>query len=126
MVTRGRRMLLQILYGTLLTALALSTPLVAAHDTDHPVIEAVIDLDSGAELWTAKNHAAPAALKPGQKIRLMGHGFGPGPITVARPGLGPPAGGVSPGGGTTSVTSAAPEVTNKELSKVLFGNVRAF
>jgi mono/diheme cytochrome c family protein len=96
-----------------------------ADAADRPVVEEVIDHDSGAVLWTAVNPAAPVTLKPGQEILLKGRGFGPGPITAARPGLGPPAGAEPPGGGTTSVAGAAPQGASKELSKVLFGNVRA-
>src|SRR5215472_3917615 len=116
----------RILLWTLITALALSTPLAAAHATDHAVIEAVIDHDSGTVLWSSANPAVAASLKPGQEILLIGHNFGPGPITAARPGLTPPAGGAPPGDGTSSVVNSPPETTDKELSKVLFGNVRAF
>jgi hypothetical protein len=118
-------MLLRILPSTLITVFALSTPIAAAHAADHPAIETVVDHDSGTVLWSNANPAAAVSLKPGQEILLIGHNFGPGPITAARPGLRPPAGGVPPGDGTLSVVSSPPEATNKELSKVLFGNVRA-
>ena len=90
------------------------------------MVEAVVDHDSGAVLWSSANPTAVATLKPGQEILIKGRDLGPGPITAARPGLGPPAGGVPPGDGTSSVTSSPPAAADKELSKVLFGNVRAF
>ncbi|MBV8133433.1 MAG: hypothetical protein JO282_13115 [Alphaproteobacteria bacterium] len=120
-------MVARIFRGTLITALALWTSFLSnAHANDRPIIDSVIDRDSGVVLWSSANPTAAAALKPGQEILLKGHNFGPGPITAARPGLGPPAGGVPPGDGTSSVVSSPPEAANKELSKVLFGNVRAF
>jgi hypothetical protein len=97
-----------------------------ANAADRPVVEAVIDHDSGAVLWSIANPTAAAMLKPGQEILLKGHNLGPGPITAARPGLEPPAGGVPPAAGTSLATRSPPEAANKELSKVLFGNVRAF
>jgi hypothetical protein len=97
-----------------------------ANAEGRPAIEAVVDHDSGATLWSNANPTAAAALKPGQEILLRGHNLGPGPITAAQPGLAPPAGGMPPGDGTSSVASSQPEASSKELSKVLFGNVRAF
>jgi len=116
----------RILCTTLIIALTSSGVFGGAHAADRPVIETVIDHDSGVVLWSSANPIATAALKPGQEIPLKGHNFGPGPITAARPGLGPPAGGVPPGDGTSSVATSPPEAADKELSKVLFGNVRAF
>ena len=116
----------RVLCGTLITVLALSTVFGSANAADRPLINAVVDRDSGAVLWSSGNPAAPVALQPGQEILLKGHNFGPGPITAARPGLGPPAGGVPPGDATSSVESSPPEAADEELSKVLFGNVRAF
>ena len=116
----------RILCGTLIIVLGLSTLLGGANAADRPVVEAVVDHDSGAVLWSSANPTAAMALKPGQEILLRGRNFGPGPITAARPGLGSPAGGVPPGDGTSSVTSSPPKAASKELSKVLFGNVRAF
>ena len=56
---------------------------------------------------------------------LRGHDFGPGPITAARPGSDPPAGGAAPADGTKSIVPSTAEPTGRELSKILFGNVRA-
>jgi hypothetical protein len=114
----------RIVSSTLITVLALVVLAADAKAADRPMVEAVVDRDSGAVLWSSANPSAAAGLKPGQEILLKGHNFGPGPITAAQPGLGPPAGGVPPGDGTSSVMSSPPE--GKELSKVLFGNVRAF
>jgi len=120
------RMGARILCTTLIIALTSLGVFGGAHAADRPVIETVIDHDSGVVLWSGADATATAALKPGQEILLKGHNFGPGPITAARPGLGPPAGGVPPGDGTSSVATSPPEAADKELSKVLFGNVRAF
>jgi hypothetical protein len=109
-----------------ITAFALLTLLGEANAEGRPVIATVIDRDSGAILWSNANSTTAAALKPGQAILLKGHNFGAGPITAARPGLAPPAGGVPLGDGTSSVATSPPEAAGKELSKVLFGNVRAF
>jgi hypothetical protein len=116
----------RVVCGTLITVLALAVLVADARAADRPMVEAVVDHDSGAVLWSSANPTAPAALKPGQEILLKGRNLGPGPITAARPGLGPPAGGVPPGDGTSSVTSSPTEAADRELSKVLFGNVRAF
>src|SRR5215472_5266453 len=113
-------------YGSLITTFALMTLFGQANAEGPPVIEAVVDHDSGAVLWSNTNPTAAAALKPGQEILLKGHNFGSGPITAAQPGLAPPAGGVPPGNGTSSVASSPAETAGRELSKVLFGNVRAF
>jgi mono/diheme cytochrome c family protein len=115
----------RILYRALITAFALLTLFGQANASDPPVIEQVLDHDSGATLWSNLNPGA-MVLKPGQEILLEGHNFGSGPITAARPGLGPPAGGVPTANGTSSIASSPAEAVGKELSKVLFGNVRAF
>src|SRR6516162_10389604 len=117
---------LQALGSALCMAFALAGVLKTADAADRPQIDAIVDRDSGAVLWSTVNPTTAAMLKPGQEIVLKGHNLGPGPITAARPGLAPPAGGVPPGDGTSSVASSPPESANKELSKVLFGNVRAF
>jgi hypothetical protein len=116
----------RISYGALLAALALATTCSTAHAADLPQIEAIRDRDSGTVLWSIAHPTAAPTLKPGQEILLEGHDFGPGPITAARPGLGPPAGGLPPGNGTSSAARSPPETGAKELSKVLFGTVRAF
>src|SRR5271169_512886 len=120
------RMCARTLCGALIAAVALSIVCTAANAADPPRIEAVRDPTSGAVLWSTAHPETAGTLKPGQEIILEGSNFGPGPITVARPGLGPPAGGVPPGDGTSSVAKSPPEAAAKELSKVLFGNVRAF
>src|SRR6516162_1600931 len=117
---------LQALGSALCMAFALAGVLKTADAADRPQIDVIVDHDSGAVLWSTVNPTTAAMLKPGQEIVLKGHNLGPGPITAARPGLAPPAGGVPPGDGTSSVASSPPEPTGKELSKVLFGNVRAF
>jgi hypothetical protein len=113
----------------LLQALALLVlaPWLALHAraADPPVIETVLDAASGAVLWQRSNPTATPLLKPGQAIILRGRGFGLGPVTAASPGLAPPAGGIPPGDGTTSVLPSAAESAGRELSKILFGNVRA-
>src|SRR6185312_1619787 len=109
---------------TLLISALILLPAVA-RAADEPVIEAIIDRDSGATLWSSANPAAHPLLKPGQSILLKGHNFGAGPMTAARPGLDPPAGGSAPAGGGHSVRTSPPEAPGKELSKVLFGSVRA-
>jgi hypothetical protein len=96
-----------------------------ARAADAPVIEAVLDAATGVTLWQRSSPSASANLRPGQAIIVRGHDFGPGPVTAATPGLGPPAGGVPPGDGTTSVLPSASEPADRELSKLLFGNVRA-
>lgn len=98
----------------------------AARAADAPVIEGIVDRESGATIWSAANPDARPLLRPGQAILLKGRNFGPGPLTMARPGLGPPAGGVAPANGQRSVQASPAEPPGKELSKVLFGNVRAF
>ena len=114
------------LWCMLITALVLSALLRGAGAADRPLVDAVVDRDSGVVLWSITNPTAVATLKPGQEILLKGRNLGSGPITAAGPGLGPPTGGLPPGDGTSSVTSSPPEAANKELSKVLFGKVRAF
>ena len=109
---------------TLLMAALLLSPR-AAGAAGTPVIEAIVDRDSGALLWSTANPAAHPLLKPGQSILLKGRNFGAGPLTAARPGLDPPAGGSAPADGEHSVRKSPPEAQGKELSKVLFGNVRA-
>src|SRR5690349_11075192 len=96
-----------------------------AKAADTPVIESVADAASGTVLWQRSNSDAAPTLKPGQAIILHGHGFGTGPITAARPGLDPPAGGTPPVGGAVSVVPSVAEPADLELSKILFGNVRA-
>jgi hypothetical protein len=96
-----------------------------AKAADAPVIESVVDAASGTVLWQRSDNAAAPTLKPGQIISLRGHDFGPGPITAARPGSDPPAGGAAPADGTKSIVPSTAEPTGRELSKVLFGNVRA-
>jgi|HubBroStandDraft_6_1064221.scaffolds.fasta_scaffold49455_1 hypothetical protein len=97
----------------------------AAKAADAPIIESIVDRDSGSILWSTTNPDAQPLLKPGQAILIKGRNFGPGPLTAARPGLDPPAGGAAPAGGGHSVRASPPEAQGKELSKVLFGNVRA-
>src|SRR6185437_11272687 len=46
-------------------------------------------------------------------------------LTAARPGLDTPAGGTAPAGAGHSVRASPPEGQDKELSKVLFGSIRA-
>jgi hypothetical protein len=113
-------------YGMLITAFALMILLGEANAEGRPVIETVVDRDSGAILWSNANPTAAVTLRPGQEILIKGGNLGPGPVTAARPGLAPPAGGKPPGDGTFSIASSPPEASGKELSKVLFGNVRAF
>jgi hypothetical protein len=113
--------------GGMLALLAtLATASIGARAADAPVIDSIVDRDSGTVLWSKAQPTIPPVLKPGQAVLLKGRNFGPGPLTVARPGLGPPAGGVAPVGGANSVEASPPEAAGKELSKVLFGTVRAF
>ena len=107
----------------LVSAEALLPPVAKAQVA--PVIESIVDRDSGAVLWSSTTPTAHPSLKPGQSILLKGRDFGAGPLTAARPGLDPPAGGVAPAGGGKSVRPSPAEAQGKELSKVLFGNVRA-
>ena len=86
----------RVVCGTLTAVLALAVLVADARAADRPMVEAVVDHDSGAVLWSNANPTAAAALRPGQEILLKGRNLGPGPITAARPGLGPPAGGVPP------------------------------
>jgi hypothetical protein len=109
----------------LAAALSLSTLFREANADDRPVVETVVDHDSGVLLWSSANPNIAAALKPGQEILLKGHNLGSGPITAAQPGIAPPAGGMAPGDRTSSVAKSPPEAAGKELSKILFGNVRA-
>jgi hypothetical protein len=111
--------------GTLLVLMALALGPIAAKAADAPVIESIVDRDSGSILWSTADPNAHPLLKPGQAIFLKGRNFGPGPLTTARPGLDPPAGGVAPAGGGHSPRKSPREAEGKELSKVLFGNVRA-
>jgi hypothetical protein len=90
-----------------------------------PVIDRMVDRATGAVLWSSADPAAAPLLHPGQAILLIGHDFGPGPLTAAVPGLQPPAGGEPPASGPRSVVASPPEAPGKELSKVLFGTVRA-
>ena len=91
---RAEPMGARVVCGTLTAVLALAVLVADARAADRPMVEAVVGHDSGAVLWS--NPTAAAALKPGQEIMLKGRNLGPGPITAARPGLGPPAGGVPP------------------------------
>ena len=111
--------------GAWLLALASSMASLPGAAADAPVIDSIVDRDSGKALWSAAQPDAHPLLEPGQAILLKGHNFGPGPLTAARPGIDPPAGGVAPAGGSRSVRASPPEAPGKELSKVLFGNVRA-
>src|SRR6185295_3648675 len=108
----------------LLIASACALGRAPAGAADSPVIESIVDRDSGTVLWSMASPSAGLQLKPGQAILLKGRNFGPGPLTAARPGLGPPAGGVPPAAGR-SIAASSPEPAGKELSKVLFGTVRA-
>jgi hypothetical protein len=96
-----------------------------AHAGGPPVIERIVDRASGAVLWSSADPSAQPEIRPGQAILVIGHDFGPGPLTVARPGLEPPAGGMPPADGQRSVVASPPEGPGRELSKVLFGTVRA-
>jgi len=110
--------------GTLLVVALVLVP-IAAIAADAPVIESIVDRDSGTTLWSRANPDTRPLLKPGQAVLLRGRNFGPGPLTAARPGLDPPAGGTAPANGGRSARASAPEARGKELSKVLFGTVRA-
>jgi hypothetical protein len=116
--------IVRLLGLALLVSVQVLLPPVAKADVA-PVIESIVDRDSGAILWSAGNPTAHALLKPGQAILLKGRNFGAGPMTAARPGLDPPAGGVAPAGGGKSARPSPGEAQGKELSKVLFGDVRA-
>jgi mono/diheme cytochrome c family protein len=109
---------------TLLVAVLALAPMLAKA-ADAPVIESIVDRNSGTVLWSTASPDACPSLKPGQAILLKGRNFGSGPLAMARPGLGPPAGGVAPAGGGNSVRVSPPDTPGKDLSKVLFGNVRA-
>src|SRR6185295_19193971 len=109
----------------LLIASACALGRAPAGAADSPVIESIVDRDSGTVLWSMASPSAGLLLKPGEAILLKGRNFGPGPLTAARPGLGPPAGGVPPNGGGPSKAASPPEAAGKDLSKVLFGTVRA-
>ena len=112
--------------GILLASVVLSLAVLSdARTADAPVIDAVIDAASGAVLWRSSEPATSPTLKPGQALILRGHGFGPGPVTAASRGLGPPAGGLPPADGSRSVIPSGPELSDRELSKIQFGNVRA-
>src|ERR1700738_3245747 len=84
--------------GALLAAVAIALLPTVATAADAPVIESVVDRESGTVLWSMANPTAQPLLKPGQAILLKGRNFGQGALTTARPGVGPPAGGGSPGG----------------------------
>ncbi len=109
---------------TLATMVPVLAPIMA-NAAETPVIESVVDRVSGATLWSAATPNAHPLLKPGQAILLKGRNFGPGLLTAARPGLDPPAGGSAPAGAARSIRTSPPQTQGKELSKVLFGNVRA-
>jgi len=110
--------------AALLAMLVLGPMMASAADA--PVIESIVDRDSGTTLWSTTIPDARPSLKPGQAVLLKGRNFGSGPLTAARPGLDPPAGGIAPATRGRSVRPSPPEAPGKELSKVLFGNVRAF
>jgi hypothetical protein len=110
--------------GEMLLMVALALVPLAASAADAPVIESIVDRDSGTTLWSIASPDRQPLLKPGRAILLKGRNFGPGPLAAARPGLDPPAGGTAPAG-SHSVRPSPPEAQGKELSKVLFGNVRA-
>jgi hypothetical protein len=111
--------------GKALLTLMLVFASTAARAADAPIIDSVVDRDSGSILWSAENSDARPSLKSGQAILIKGRNFGSGPLTTARPGLDPPAGGAAPADGGHSVRASPPEAQGKELSKVLFGDVRA-
>src|SRR6478735_5451717 len=111
-------------FAGLVISLSFLSATLDAQAAEAPVIESVVDAGSGAVLWQRSDSAAVPTLKPGQIIGLRGHGFGPGPITAARPGLEPPAGGTPQAGGATSIVPSDVEPADRELSKILFGNVR--
>src|SRR5262245_30487492 len=96
-----------------------------AAGAEPPVVEAIVDQATGALLWSSDNPTVVPTLKPGQAILLRGRNFGPGPITAARPGLAPPAGGLPVQPKPVEVGASPAEPAGKELSKVLFGRVRA-
>jgi hypothetical protein len=52
----------RILCGTLIIVLGLSTLLGDANAADRPVVEAVVDHDSDAVLWSSANSTAAMAL----------------------------------------------------------------
>jgi len=114
----------QWLCSAWMVLVAFLTP-VLANAADAPAIDSIIDRDSGTIIWSSANPKVHPSLKPGQAILLRGRNFGPGPLTMAKPGLAPPAGGVAPINGQHSIQVSPPEAAGKELSKVLFGNVRA-
>jgi hypothetical protein len=118
------KFLAQIL-PALIAPVAVSCTLAAARAADAPVIDTVLDATTSAVLWQSPGLPNPSMLKPGQAIILRGHGFGSGPVTAAAPGLSPPAGGAPPGDGARSLIASPPEPADHDLSKVLFGNVRA-
>ena len=113
------------IWSPLLAALVIVFLVPAAAAGDPPVLESIVDADSGTVLWSLSSPSAKPLLKPGQEILLRGRNFGPGPITAARPGLGPPAGGGPAADGTRSIQPSPAEAPGKELSKVLFGTVCA-
>jgi hypothetical protein len=113
------------IWHALLIALAAAAFLPAARAADAPVITSIVDPKSGRVLWPLSDPTAGPHLKPGQEILLRGRNFGPGPLTAARPGLGPPAGGEAAADGRRSVQPSPAEAPGKELSKLLFGKVRA-
>ena len=119
-MTNARRLI-----GALVIATASFAALPFARAADAPVIDSIVDRDTGSVLWSFAQPDLHPSLEPGQAILLKGRNFGSGPLTAARPGLDPPAGGAGPGNGNQSVRATPPEGQGKELSKVLFGNVRA-
>lgn len=103
-----------------------AAPIAAQENTsERPVVEAIIDHESGETLWSVGEGGPTPTLSPGQRIILAGRHFGPGPITAAVPGVKPPAGGTPLAGQRSSVAASPEQAEGRELSKVLFGRVRA-
>src|ERR1700739_4108766 len=104
-----------------ISAFALMPLLGEANAQGRPVIETVVDRDSGAIMWSSTNPTVAVTLKPGQEILIKGHVFGLGPMSASRPGLAPPAGGTPPADGTFSVAGSPSEASGEGLFQVLFG-----
>src|ERR1043166_4317065 len=95
--------------GGALAAIALAPVPTISQAADAPRLLSIADRASGAVLWSAANATSRPSLKPGQAILLQGRNFGPGPLTSARPGLDPPAGGLPPAHGGASIRSPPPD-----------------
>src|SRR5262249_54975167 len=101
---RGETMgIVRWLRAAVMWALLPTLASMTAKAADAPVIESILDRSSGAVVWSAGQPGGPPSLKPGQAIVLKGRNFGPGPLTMARPGLRPPAGGLAPTSGQRSI-----------------------